>query len=139
MHHLYLSLGSNIGDRQALLHHAISLLRERVGKVERVSSFIETEPWGFVSANKFINVCCLLLTTLTPKQCLKETQAIERMLGRKKKTHDVSYSDRLIDIDLLLYDDLHINEPELVIPHPRMRDREFVMIPLNEIFGHHDI
>ncbi len=139
MHHLYLSLGSNIGDRQALLHHAISLLGERVGKVERVSSFIETEPWGFVSANKFINACCLLLTTLTPKQCLKETQTIEQMLGRKKKTHDDSYSDRLIDIDLLLYDDLHINEPELVIPHPRMRDRDFVMIPLNEIFGHHDI
>ncbi len=132
-HRLYLSLGSNLGDRRVLLWRAITLLGERVGRVERVSSFVETEPWGFVSPHKFINACCLLLTPLPPQECLRETQAIERLLGRKDKTADGTYHDRLIDIDLLLYDDLRIDTPHLTIPHPRMRERDFVMMPLREI------
>ncbi len=133
-HRLYLSLGSNLGDRQASLLRALSLLSERVGRLERVSTFIETEPWGFVSRNKFLNACCLLLTSLTPRECLRETQEIERLLGRTGKTpKDGSYADRTIDIDLLLYDDLHIHEPGLTLPHPHMRERDFVMRPLEEI------
>ncbi len=132
-HFLYLSLGSNLGDRHATLHEAIRLLSERVGEVQRKSSFIETEPVGFDSPHKFINACCCLSTTLTPRQCLHETQAIERLLGREQKTDEKGYFDRTIDIDLLLYDDLVLNEPGLTLPHPRMTERDFVLTPLKEI------
>ncbi len=134
-HLLYLSLGSNLGDRRAMLTEALRLLGERVGSVEKVSSFIETEPWGFQSPHKFINACCRVRTTLTAEQCLHETQTIERMLGRQEKTADGTYTDRLIDIDLLLYDDLSIQSPTLTIPHPHMAERDFVTIPLREILS----
>lgn len=131
-HQVYLGLGSNLGDREENIRKAISLIDERVGKVLRQSSLIETEPWGFESSNRFLNAVILCETTLTPRQVLKATQKIERELGRKKKT-TLNYSDRLIDIDILLYDDLTVDEPDLKIPHPLMHERDFVMIPLNEI------
>ena len=127
-----MSLGSNLGDRQDNLHKAIDLIGQRVGPVIRQSSFIETEPWGFESQNKFLNGAILCETTLTPRQLLRTTQKIERELGRKKKTSHL-YHDRPIDIDILLYDDLTIDEPDLKIPHPLMEQRDFVMIPLSEI------
>ena len=138
-HKVYLGLGSNLGDRNAHIEQAIALIHERVGEVVRRSSFIETEPWGFESENKFLNGVILCETELTPRQLLKATQKIERQLGRRKKSTDsrlltpVSYSDRPIDIDILLYDDLTIDEPDLKIPHPLMEQRDFVMIPLREI------
>lgn len=131
-HQVFLSLGSNLGDRQDNLHKAIDLIGQRVGPVIRQSSFIETEPWGFESQNKFLNGAILCETTLTPRQLLRTTQKIERELGRKKKTSHL-YHDRPIDIDILLYDDLTIDEPDLKIPHPLMHQRVFVMIPLSEI------
>ena len=131
-HQVFLSLGSNLGDRQDNLHKAIDLIGQRVGHVIRQSSFIETEPWGFESQNKFLNGAILCETTLTPRQLLRTTQKIERELGRKKKTSHL-YHDRPIDIDILLYDDLTIDEPDLKIPHPLMEQRDFVMIPLSEI------
>ena len=131
-HQLYLSLGSNLGNKKKNLEDALSLIGDLVGHVCRVSSFIETEPWGFDSKNTFLNAACLVETALTPEQCLNITQEIERKLGRKAKSVD-SYEDRPIDIDLLLYDNLNINTPELTLPHPRMHEREFVMIPLKEI------
>ena len=103
---LYLSLGSNLGDREDMLRRAITLIEERVGAVQRVSSFIE---------------------------CLDRTQQIERELGRKKKSKNGIYHDRPIDIDLLLYGDLKLSTPRLTIPHPHMYERDFVMIPLREI------
>ena len=130
---LYLSLGSNLGDREQMLHRAIALIDERVGTVQRVSSFIETEPWGFESEHTFLNAVVMVLTTLSPEQCLKETQQIERELGRKTKSKDGIYHDRPIDIDLLMYGDLKLSTPTLTLPHPRMRERDFVMIPLREI------
>jgi len=130
---LYLSLGSNIGDRRSLLHRAITLIGERIGTVQRVSSFIETEPWGFESEHPFLNAACMVLTSLSPEQCLEATQQIERELGRTQKSKDGIYHDRPIDIDLLLYDDLEISTPTLTLPHPRMYERDFVMIPLREI------
>lgn len=130
---LYLSLGSNIGDRKALLHRAITLIDKRVGKVQRVSSFIETEPCGFQSKHKFLNAACMVLTKLSPEECLVETQKIERELGRTTKSDGGIYRDRTIDIDLLLYDNLEISTPTLTLPHPRMEERDFVMIPLHEI------
>ena len=136
-HKVYLGLVSNLGDRNAHIEQAIALIHERVGEVVRRSSFIETEPWGFESENKFLNAVILCETELTPRQLLKATQKIERELGRKKKSASSHishlYKDRPIDIDILLYDDLTIDEPDLKIPHPLMEQRDFVMIPLREI------
>ncbi|MBO7116947.1 MAG: 2-amino-4-hydroxy-6-hydroxymethyldihydropteridine diphosphokinase [Prevotella sp.] len=138
-HQVYLGLGSNLGDREENIRKAISLIDERVGKVLRQSSLIETEPWGFESSNRFLNAVILCEATLTPRQVLKATQKIERELGRKKKLiangqqPRANYKDRPIDIDILLYDDLTVDEPDLKIPHPLMHERDFVMIPLNEI------
>ena len=133
MHQVYLSLGSNLGDRKDNLAQAIRLIGERVGEVLRKSSFIETKPWGFESDNLFVNACVLCETTLTPRQVLRATQKIERELGRTHKSVNGHYADRLIDIDILLYDDLRVDEPDLQIPHPLMFERDFVMIPLGEI------
>ena len=144
IHSVFLGLGSNLGDREEHIRKAIALIGESIGLVIRQSSLIETEPWGFESSNRFLNGVILVETSLTPRQLLKATQKIERQLGRKKKStaSHIShlspltshhYSDRSIDIDILLYDDLTIDEPDLKIPHPLMQQRDFVMIPLNEI------
>ena len=145
MHRAFLGLGSNLGDREDTIRKAISLIGERVGLVIRQSSLVETEPWGFESDNKFLNGVVLCETTLTPRQLLKATQKIERELG-KRRIHATrrsqlstlnsqlsTFYDRPIDIDILLYDDLTIDEPDLKIPHPLMTERDFVMIPLKEI------
>lgn len=122
-----------MGNRREQLQRAIDLLGERVGTVVRTSSFIETAPWGFESANQFLNACVLVSTSLSPREAMEVTKQIERDLGRTHKSIDGQYKDRPIDIDLLLYDDLHVNDDNLVIPHPHMKERDFVMIPLREI------
>ena len=132
-HQVYLGLGSNLGDCRKNLERAIRLIDDRVGHVVRQSSFIETEPWGFESRNRFVNAVVRCETTKTPREVLVLTQQIERDLGRKKKSVKGQYADRTIDIDILLYDDLTVNEPDLTIPHPLMHERDFVMIPLREI------
>lgn len=132
-HIAYLSLGSNLGDRHATMQSAILLLGKQAGSVDRVSSAIETEPWGFKSANKFLNMCVRIITTLSPEQLLATTKDIELQLGRTTKSVNGQYHDRPIDIDILTYDDLHINTPSLTLPHPHMHERDFVMIPLREI------
>ena len=146
MHRVYLGLGSNLGDREEHIRKAIAQIGEKVGLVIRQSSLIETEPWGFESANKFLNGVILVETSLTPRQLLKATQKIERELGKRRKHAtrrsplnsqfsilNSQFKDRPIDIDILLYDDLTVDEPDLKIPHPLMHERDFVMIPLNEI------
>lgn len=133
LHTVYLSLGSNLGDRHLTMRRAIELIGERVGTVDRESSPLETEPWGFESPNKFLNMCVRVLTFMSPLQVLDATKAIERTLGRTSKSVDGHYRDRPIDIDILMYDDLHISTPELTLPHPLMHERDFVMIPLREI------
>ena len=135
MHTVYLSLGSNLGDREATMRRAIGLLNERAGSVDRQSSFIETEPWGFESTNKFLNMCVRLLTTLSPEQLLLATKQIERELGRTQKSVNGQYHDRPIDIDIRMYDDVHIDSDDLMLPHPHMQEREFVMKPLREILS----
>lgn len=132
-HIAYLSLGSNLGDRHATMQSAILLLNSQAGSVDRVSSAIETEPWGFESANKFLNMCVRIITPLSPEQLLATTKDIELQLGRTTKSVNGQYHDRPIDIDILTYDDLHINTPSLTLPHPHMHERDFVMIPLREI------
>ena len=132
-HQVYLGLGSNLGNCRKNLERAIRLIGDRVGLVTRQSSFIETEPWGFKSSNKFMNAVILCETTKTPREVLMLTQQIERDMGRMKKSVSGGYADRTIDIDILLYDDLTVDEPDLKIPHPLMHERDFVMRPLNEI------
>ena len=134
MHRVFLGLGSNLGRRRTLLKRAIQQIGERVGEVVRQSSFIETEPWGFESKHKFLNGVILCDTDKSPREVLALTQQIERDMGRTNKSlSSKKYSDRPIDIDILLYDDLTIDEPDLKIPHPLMEQRDFVMIPLKEI------
>jgi len=132
-HQVYLGLGSNLGDKVWNLSEAIRLIAERVGQVVRQSSFIETEPWGFRSDNTFLNAVILCETNKTPREVLLLTQQIERDMGRRQKSVSVGYIDRTIDIDILLYDDLAVDEPDLKIPHPLMHQRDFVMRPLEEI------
>lgn len=129
----YLSLGSNLGDRRQLLHTAINEIAERVGRVEAISSCIETEPVGFDSVHLFLNMVVRVRTELNPYELLKVLKQLERDLGRTRKSHDGVHYDRTIDIDILLYDNLEINSEELQIPHPRMWERDFVMRPLKEI------
>ena len=149
-HEVYLSLGSNQGDRERLLNQAIRLIGERVGEVIRRSSFLETEPWGFQSDHQFLNAAVCCITEKTPREVLLLTQQIERGLGKTKahatkrnllpqpsalspQSSSLIYHDRPIDIDILLYDDWKVDEPDLKIPHPLMYQRDFVMIPLKEI------
>lgn len=134
-HMVYLALGSNIGDRRNALSEAIRLIDERVGRVDKVSSFIETEPWGFKSEFKFLNAVLSVQSMLSPIEILHITQNIEKEMGREKKSLGGIYHDRIIDIDLLMYDSLQLDTPELTLPHPHMKEREFVMIPLMEILS----
>lgn len=132
---VYLGLGTNLGNKEANLRTAIYKLQERIGKQVSLSSFYETAPWGFESDHSFLNAAIGLETNLSPIEILHITQDIEKELGRTKKSVNGSYSDRLIDIDILLYDTLVLQTPELTIPHPLMTERDFVMKPLIEIAG----
>ena len=135
MHSVYLSLGSNISNRKRLIRDAVDLIDERVGHVVKKSSLYETTPWGFSSPNKFINACVCCETMFSPRELLTATQTIEKILGRTGKSIDGCYNDRVIDIDILLYDDLHVDDSDLKIPHPLMEQRDFVMKPLSEILN----
>ena len=133
MHCVYLSLGSNRGWRKRNLMRAVSLIGERLGTVVKQSSMLETAPVGFASKHKFLNMCLELQTELPPYELLEGCEQIERDLGRTRKSVNGNYHDRRIDIDILCYDDLQMDTPRLTLPHPRMKERDFVMIPLREI------
>ena len=133
LHTAYLSLGSNQGDRAALLQQAAALLGERAGELRAVSSLYQTQPWGFDSPHPFLNAALCLQTPLSPEELLQTTQQIEKELGRIRHPRQHGYADRKIDIDILLYDDEVISTPELTIPHPGIAEREFVLTPLCEV------
>lgn len=138
MPQLYLGLGTNLGDKEQNLLAAIRKIEEQIGKVVSQSALYTTAPWGFASENEFLNAVVCVETPLSPLCILERTQAIERELGRTHKSANGVYSDRLIDIDLLLYDDLilSVTSPSgarLELPHPLMTERDFVMQPLAEI------
>ncbi|MBO4267781.1 MAG: 2-amino-4-hydroxy-6-hydroxymethyldihydropteridine diphosphokinase [Bacteroidaceae bacterium] len=130
---LYLSLGTNLGDRQSNLETARTLIGQRIGTVQAASGIIETEPWGFDSPNSFLNMALAVNTDMSPMEALKATQAIEKEMGRRSKSRNSRYSDRIIDIDLIMYDDQVTDLPMLKIPHPLMHRRRFVLEPLSEI------
>ena len=170
VHTVYLGLGSNLGDREATILKAYEEIERLIGVIRRRSAFYYSEPWGFESAHAFVNTVVMVETSLTPRQLLRRTQQIERLLGKTKahatektrslvlssekprslvfsseKTRSLVlsskdsssrlpiYHDRPIDIDILLYDDLTIDQPDLKIPHPLMQERPFVMQPLSEV------
>ena len=133
IHKVYFSLGSNLGDKEGNIREAIKRIGELIGEVDRQSTLLATEPWGFESDNTFVNAAIRCTTSLSPFEILNITQNIERAMGRTLKSVDGQYHDRIIDIDILIYDDLHITTPQLTLPHPLMKERDFVMIPLKEI------
>ena len=139
----YLSLGSNIGEREQMLREAVRLIEQQIGNILRCSSFYYSEPWGFDSKHEFCNLCCALETAKSPLEVLRLTQAIERQLGRSKKSVNGHYADRTMDIDLIrTFDDegkeiiinFQISNFSLILPHPLWQQRDFVRIPLQEIF-----
>ncbi len=130
---VYLGLGTNLGDKEQNLHQAIDKIQERVGKILSLSAFYNSAPWGYISDNMFVNAVVCISTTFSPQEVLNITQEIEKELGRKEKSIDASYSDRVIDIDILLYDSVILSTDNLTIPHPLMIKRLFVMDPLAEI------
>ena len=136
---VYLSLGSNLGNRHEQLLQAIRIIEERIGRVTDRSALIETEPWGFHSTHRFVNAVIAVETDMTAHTLLVATQDIERELGRVSKTDDEGYHDRAIDIDILLYGEETVDEPSLRIPHPLMTQRMFVIQPLWQIAPHQTI
>jgi 2-amino-4-hydroxy-6-hydroxymethyldihydropteridine diphosphokinase len=130
-HIAYLGLGSNMGDRLSYLHKAVFLLNEHPAiKVEKVSSVYETDPVGYTEQDQFLNIAVKISTNLHPEELLRTVQSIELELGRKR---EIRWGPRTIDLDILLYNHENIEAENLIIPHPRMYERAFVLAPLAEI------
>lgn len=140
---VYLGIGTNLGEREANLRRAIELLHERVGECIACSSIYRSAPQGFVSENEFANIVAIYETNCSPEELLHITQQIEREMGRIEKSINGIYHDRVIDIDLLqAFDEnqitdngkgIEVTSDTLILPHPRMQERDFVMIPLREV------
>ncbi len=128
---VFLGLGSNLGIRESNLEQAVARIGESVGRVLDFSSLYETEPWGFQADDEFLNQVIKVKTELKPHELLERIQAIESLLGRSRGKE--RYESRLIDIDILFYENLIIEEEHLKIPHPLLQQRRFVLVPLCEI------
>ena len=133
---VYLGLGSNLEDKRRNIESALALIAERVGGIRAVSTFHETQPWGYNSKKQYLNIAAAVETMLNPAKLLVVTQVIEHKVGRHHKTVNGEYYDRPIDIDILLYNDLILQSETLTIPHPLMHQRLFVLQPLSEIAPH---
>lgn len=131
MHSVYFQIGSNLGNREEYLEKAKNLISNTIGKVVAISSIFESEPWGFFTSNWFLNQVIRVETDNDPHSVLKAINSIEQELGRKREGK--SYNSRTIDIDIILFDDLSVNTPELQIPHAHMCERRFVLEPLAQI------
>ena len=129
-HTAYVALGSNLGDKEANLRKALELLQERGVEVVKTSSFICTEPYGVTDQPQFLNGVCEVRTSLVPLALLHTLLEIEQEMGRVRLRH---WGERNIDLDLLLYEDVVMDTPELKLPHPDMQNRDFVLLPLAEI------
>lgn len=127
---VYIGIGSNLGDREANCLRAIDLMAERGLKVKKRSGAYETEPWGVEDQPRFINMAVSVETDAGPLELLRILKDIEKLLGRRET---VRYGPRVLDLDILLYDSLVLDEPALRIPHPLMHERGFVLFPLAEI------
>lgn len=130
INHAFLLLGSNLGNRKLYLNAAIQLIQARCGTIQQASSIYETAAWGKLHQPKYLNQVVVIDTFLSPFQLLNRLKKIEKQLGRKHKN---LLANRVIDIDILLYNDIVFQTKQLQIPHPRMHLRQFTLIPLNEI------
>lgn len=128
---VYLLLGGNLGNKRDIFAQAKQLISQQIGRVTGQSAIYETEPWGFESSDLFWNQVLEITTTLTPVEVLAQTQQIENTLGRIRKSDQ--YVSRIIDIDILFIDDLVIQTEKLIIPHPRIQERRFALVPLHEL------
>ena len=128
---LYVLLGGNLGDKRKIFSEALINLQNLVGDITAQSAVYETEPWGFESTDLFWNQVLEIATSLTPEEVLQKTQQTELELGRIRKSSQ--YDSRIIDIDILFYGEEIIELPDLIVPHPRIQERKFALIPLNEI------
>ncbi len=129
---VFLGLGSNLGNKELNIKKALELIEQKAGALKTVSSFYHSKAWGYISENEFVNIVAEVESTLTPTELLNILKQIEKELGRATKTI-FGYEDRVIDIDILFYDNLILNTPELKIPHPLLGKRDFVLYPLAEI------
>lgn len=130
---IILALGSNLGDKRQNVTIALGKIEERIGRITSLSALYETTPVGFVTKQNFINCVCEVATDLNIWDVFSSTQNIEKEMGRVTKSIDGHYTDRIIDIDLIMADDLIIRTSELTIPHPLFHTRDFVLAPLCEI------
>jgi 2-amino-4-hydroxy-6-hydroxymethyldihydropteridine diphosphokinase len=129
--YVFLGLGTNLGDREALINKSLEHITESVGPVIASSGIYETEPWGFESGTDFLNLVVQVHTDLNPAKLLKTLAIIENQLGRKRGNS--KYISRTIDIDILLYGNRVINRSDLKIPHPLIQERRFVLVPLCDL------
>jgi 2-amino-4-hydroxy-6-hydroxymethyldihydropteridine diphosphokinase len=133
MNTVYLLLGSNLDDRARLIRHAIAEISMRIGDVIKASSMYESEPWGFNDDHLFLNQVIRVETRLQPKELLNRILQIENELGRKRAKEPGTYASRKIDIDILFYNEAVIRDEHLAIPHPKMAERMFTLMPMCEI------
>lgn len=132
-HNVFLGLGSNLGDKRGNIEIAYNEIEKRIGSIISQSAFYITEPNGFISDNIFCNTVCEVATELDVNNLLNEIMEIEKNVGRTSKSIDGVYSDRIIDIDILMYNDLILETEALIVPHPRFHIRDFVLRPFAEI------
>jgi len=132
MNEAYLCLGGNIGDRELALHTALLKIKENVGEIIALSNIFETEAWGVDNQQAYLNQCIHIKTNLSANDLIDTLLEVEKNLGRKR-TISETYEPRTIDIDILFYNNEVIESPKLIVPHPRLHLRKFVLIPLNEI------
>lgn len=125
------SLGSNMGDRKANLELAARLLADRTGSLEALSGIYESAAWGYESDSLYMNCCLTIRTEMKALELMEYALEVEKEMGRIREGQ--GYSDRIMDVDLLLYGDRVMNHPQLTLPHPRMSFRRFVLVPLAEI------
>lgn len=130
---VYISLGTNLGHKEENLRKACCGITEKIGRIRCLSSFYETQPWGFESENRFLNAVAAVDTALSPLEALAACQEIERGMGRAAKSVNGAYHDRIIDLDLLFWGNRVIQTPLLTVPHPRAAERLFVLEPMVEI------
>lgn len=124
-------MGSNLGQREDIMNQAVNMMLDRCGELIGKSLIYETEPWGFTAEQNFLNQVVAIRTEMTPHNLLREFMSIEKELGRVRI--GIGYQSRPIDLDILYYDDLIINDDELIIPHPRLQKRRFTLLPLNDV------
>ena len=130
---VFLSLGSNLGNKENNIEKAYKKIEMQIGKIKSSSAFFYSSPQGFISDNDFVNSVCEVTASIDVYTLFATIQSIEKELGRVSKSTKGQYSDRIIDIDILMIGNLIIDTPELTIPHPKFHERDFVLIPLLEI------